>query len=98
MRKLSEIYGEEAIDVLTELIDPAFTIMNDTQLRTMLETGAEYKDITKYVVNTYRNDVMHILKVLSGEEDYNPSITGLIKDVYSLFEDEELMDFFDSQA
>lgn len=98
MRKLSEIYGDEAVDVLAELLDPAFVIMNDKEFRAIFENHEPVVNVARYIVKNYRNEAMHLLTVLSGEEEYNPSVIGLIKDVASLFEDEELIDFFDSQA
>lgn len=97
MRKLSEIHGEEAIDVLAELLDPVFTIMNDQDLRAIFENNEPMINVARYIVKNYRKEAMHVLTVLNGEE-YEPSVVGLIKDVYSLFDDEELVDFFDSQV
>lgn len=97
MRKLSEIHGEEAVDVLAELLDPAFAIMNDKDFRAIFENNEPMINVARYIVKNYRKEAMHILTVLNGEE-YNPSVIGLIKDVALLFEDEELVDFFDSQA
>lgn len=98
MRKLSEIYGDEAVDVLAELLDPAFVIMNDKEFRAIFENHEPVVNVARYIVKNYRSEAMHLLTVLSGEEEYKPSVIGLIKDVASLFEDEELIDFFDSQA
>ena len=98
MRKLSEIYGDEAVDVLAELLDPAFVIMSDEDFRAIFENNEPMINVARYIVKNYRKEAMHILKVLNGEEEYNPSVIGLIKDVASLFEDEELVDFFDMQA
>lgn len=97
MRKLSEIHGEEALDVLAELLDPVFVIMNDAELRAIFENGEPMVNVARYIVKKYRSEAMHILTVLNGEE-YQPSVIELVKDIVSLFDDEELVDFFDSQV
>lgn len=99
MRKLSEYVGEDALDLLAELIEPAIHIMQDEELQSRFgQENVVVADIASLVVKRYKKDILKILTLLSEEADYNPNIFVLLKDVIDLFNDEELIDFFNSQV
>lgn len=65
MRKLSEIKGEEAIDVLAELLVPITDIANDEEVRAGLE-----KNVAKCVsiaLKKYKSEVMEMLAIINGK-------------------------------
>ena len=39
MRKLSEVKGEEALDVLADILEPIVTIINDEEVKAGFECG-----------------------------------------------------------
>lgn len=99
MRKLSEFYGEDAIDVLGDLIDPVVNIMQDEHVQEVMNNDdAKIAQVASYIIKNYKHDIFSILRLLSDDEEYHPNFFEMLKDVISLFEDAELMDFFDLQA
>ena len=99
MRKLSEFHGEEAIDVLGDLIDPIVNIMQDEHVQEVMNNdGAKVSQVASYIIKNYKHDIFSVLRLLSDDDEYHPNFFEMLKDVISLFEDDELMDFFDLQV
>ena len=66
MRKLSEIKGEEALDVLAEILVPIVEIANDEEVREGME-----KNVAKCVsiaLKKHKAEVMDILRAIDGKE------------------------------
>ena len=67
MRKLSEIKGEEALDVIAEILVPITAIANDDEVKEGFE-----KNVAKCIsimLKKYKAEVMHILAVVDGKKD-----------------------------
>lgn len=65
MRKLSEIKGEEALDVLAEILEPIVTIANDDEVRAGFETN-----IAKCVavaLKKYKKEILQIFASVNGK-------------------------------
>lgn len=65
MRKLSEIKGEEALDVLAEILEPIVTIANDDEVRAGFETN-----IAKCVavaLKKYKKEILQIFACINGK-------------------------------
>lgn len=81
MRKLSEIKGEEALDVLAEIIVPITTIVNDEEVKNGFDTNLA--KCVSIAIKKHKAEVMEILTALEGgEPDVNvltlPVILGEI--------------------
>lgn len=66
MRKLTEIKGEEALDVLAEILVPIVEIANDEEVREGME-----KNVAKCVsiaLKKHKEEVMDILRAIDGKE------------------------------
>ena len=97
MRRLSEYKGEEAIDLLAELIDPAMEIMADTEVADMLQKrkiGAAVKPILK----KHKQAVITILAALNGKgaDEYAKEINvfTIPKLLLGVLNDPELINLF----
>ena len=98
MKRLSEYRGEEAIDLLAELIDPAMEIMGDEEIRDMLaqrKIGAAVKPILK----AHKNAVIAILAILNGQtaENYDRkqiNVFTIPKLLLEILNDPELISLF----
>ena len=98
MRKLSEINGEDAIDVIAQIIEPATEIMTDAEFRDI----ARKKNIPKaasIALKNHKRAVLQILAALDGEdpETYCPSLVSIPLKLIDLFNDPDLMSLFSSQ-
>lgn len=67
MRKLSEIKGEEALDVIAEILVPITAIANDEEVKEGFETNVA--KCISIMLKKYKAEVMHILAVVDGKKD-----------------------------
>lgn len=96
--RLSEIEGEQALDVLAEILEPVSVIAQDEKLRKEWEHGNKFKVIAKLLKN-YKNEVIHIMAALECKkvEDYKFNLLTLPKQLLDIVNDEEFQTFFGSQ-
>lgn len=100
--KLSEFKGDEALEVLADLVEPCVTLFSDKELVGLVrkaETRA--KGIAK-ALRDHKNEVFAILAVTEGVpvEEYKEkaNIMALPKKLLEIFNDKELMGFLYEQA
>lgn len=65
MRKLSEIKGEEAIDVLAELLVPITEISQDEEVKAGFETNVA--KCVSIALKKYKKEVMEMLAIINGK-------------------------------
>lgn len=102
--KLSQIKGERAYDVLTEIVDPITTIMFDEDSRKALSGMGDQKQvkdavkILPKVMKKHKNELMQILSILEGVSvaEYIKGLTlaKLTSDFADLLYDEESQKLF----
>lgn len=99
MKKLSEYRGEEALDVLADLIEPAAEIMQDKQLVAFFREKNMAK-AASFAIKNHKKAVLQIMARLEDEpvETYAPSIFALPMKLLEIFNDPELVDLFTSQG
>ena len=102
--RLSEVKGERALDVIAELVDPVANIAQDPDVTAMFTGEGEIADKARKAVPAllkgHRSDVVAILSTIAGvaPEEYvaEMSLESVIRDVYELITDEELLAFLSS--
>ena len=99
MKKLNEFRGEEALDLLADLIEPAAEIMTDKQLVALFRERNMAK-AASVAIKGHKRAVLQILALLNGEdpEAYAPSVFALPKMLLEVLNDPELVDLFSSQG
>lgn len=97
--KLSDYRGEDALDILAELIEPATEIISDVEIKKI----AEEKDRPKLIKHIIKNHKSSLIEVLSILERKNPSeyakeinVLTLPTKLLELLNDKELMELFSS--
>ena len=65
MRKLSEIKGEEAIDVLAEILLPITEIINDKEVRAGFETNVA--KCVSIAMKKYKKEIIEIFAIINGK-------------------------------
>lgn len=97
MRKLSEIKGEDAMDVLADLIEPLSEFATDKTFIAMVRANKRMPAI-QYALKTHKKALIRALAIIEGEnpDDYNPSILKLPAMLVELFNDPELIALFPS--
>lgn len=100
--KLSDFKGEEALDVLAELIEPAATIMADPEVSNLYKSGKPKILLAKHIIKNHKKEVITILAVLDEEDPnkYGEKITlvSLPLKVIELLSDEDLLQLFQFQG
>lgn len=98
MRKLSEIKGEEALDVLAEIIEPAAEIFTDEAVKKALTEGKNKLEAVKVVLKNHKKAVIAVLAAIDGKtvEQMSEEITpaSLPKMLMEQINDPELQKLF----
>lgn len=94
MRKLSEIKGEEALDVIAEILVPITAIANDDKVKEGFETNVA--KCISIMLKKYKAEVMHILAVVDGKkvEDLDFDILELTGSLVELLNEPAVQSLF----
>lgn len=96
--RLSEIKGEDALDVLAELLEPAAEIMGDKAVQAAYNDGNVVKAV-KVAIKGHKKAVMHVLAVTEGAdpETYSPNVFSLPAKLLEILNDPEILGLFSWQ-
>ena len=98
MRKLSEIKGEDALDVLADVLEPIAEISSDAEFVKICRSGNKMQAI-KHLLKEHKHEVLEVMAILDGEDadTYDPSLIKLPVMLLELFNDPELVSLFQFQ-
>lgn len=99
--KLSEWHGEEAIDLIADLLEPLSAIFADEEWNKMRhKEGVTRVELVKFALKSHKKEVITILALLNKEDPntYEPSLVELPIMIMDALNDEELMGLFQSQS
>lgn len=100
--KLMDFRGEDAIDVLAEIIEPVTEIFSDKAIADAYRNHAKIATLAKLALKNHKHAVVEILAVCEGKtyDEYVDTITVLTLPLKALelFNDKELVDFFQQQS
>lgn len=98
MRKLSEIRGEEAIEVLSEVVEPLVAIISDADVQEVVREKKPFVLAVKPALKSHKKEVLHILAAIEGipDEEYAPSIIELPAMLIGLLNDPEIQTIVNS--
>lgn len=98
--RLSDYRGEDAIDLLADIIDPATEILGDTEFRDAVRAKMPRMTLVKMVLKKHKKEILEIMAIIDGEdpETYKPSALTLPVKLMDMLNDEELMQLFQSQG
>lgn len=97
MKKLSEFKGDKALDVIADLIEPCADIFGDEEVQEAYNNKENRIKLARLVLKKHRKETIQILSLLSDkptDEFENVSIIDILKMVVTVFNDNELLDFF----
>lgn len=100
MRKLSQVKGEDALDLIADIIVPLSEIFSDPVLEKMRDDGTTVGRLARAMIKGHKDAVMEILATLEGKkvEEYNPTLPEIIKGIISLISDPLFRPLFQSQG
>lgn len=95
MRSLTEIKGDDALDLIADLLEPATEIMGDKNVKTAYYTK-NMASAVKVAIKGHKDAVKLILAVLEEQDPktYEPSVTDIIQGAMQIFNDKALQDLF----
>ena len=100
--KLSDFKGEEALDVLADIIEPLAVILSDKEIR---ELGKQKSAPIKYIkpaIKNHKKELIQVLARLENEtvEEYEDhlNLITLPAQLLDLFNDPEVQSLFHSQG
>ncbi len=95
MRKLSEIRGEDALDVLAELLEPASEIFTDDDFVTNIRNGNKLQAAV-VVLHAHKKAVLRVLATLEGVpiEEYKPTVVEIPKLILEVLNDPDIVSVF----
>jgi hypothetical protein len=99
--RLSEIKGEQALDVLADLLEPIQTIMADDKAKQLFKGGSEGMiKASRYLLKTHKKEVIEIMAIteLKTVEEYTEqmSVISLPVKLLEILNDPELQSLFTS--
>lgn len=96
MRKLSEIKGEEALDVLAEIIEPAAEIFSDENVKNAVKAEKNKAKAVKIILKDHKKAILALMAVLEGTpvEEYKPTLLALPALIIGVLNDPELNSLF----
>lgn len=95
MRSLAEIKGDDAFDLVADMLEPAAEIMSDKKVKTAYYTKNTASAV-KVAIKGHKDAVRLILALLNEEDTktYDPSVADIIKGAIEIFNDKALQDLF----
>ena len=98
MRQLSEIRGEDALDILADLIEPVAEFSEDKIFVSYVRAGKNIKAV-RHALKDHKKAVLTIMAILEGEDPkaYNPPLVALPVMLLQLLNDPELIALFQSE-
>ena len=96
--KLSEYHGEEALDLLADLIEPAGEIMSDKEIGEVFKKN-RFKAIGMAIKN-HKKAVMQIMAAMDGVpvDEYKFNVFTLPLKILEILNDPDLIQFFTYQG
>lgn len=97
MRKLSEIRGEDALDILADLIEPFTAISQDKMFVSYIRARQTTK-AAKLAIKNHKKEILLIMAILEGEDPstYKPPLLRLPSMLLDILNDPELASLFQS--
>lgn len=100
--KLSEYKGEQALDMLADLMEPAAVIMADKDISRLAKADVPKIKIVKAVIKNHKREVIEIMAILDGEDpkEYAEKVNlfTLPAKLLEIFNDPDLMSLFTLQG
>lgn len=97
--RLTDFKGEEAIDVLAEIMLPFSVIINDEEFQKRFKAkGVSRMETASYVLKEHKKEILDIYEPLTREKREEATPTKLIQLILDIINDPELRSLFISQG
>ena len=98
--RLSDYQGEDALDLLADIMEPAIEIMADPEVKEAYKSGTTRIGFIKVIIKGHKKSIIEIMAAIDGVpvEEYKVNFFTLPKKLMELLEEPEIMSFFASQS
>ena len=99
--RLSDIRGEDALDVLADIMDPVMEILTDPEVKKVYEDkNNKVADVVRTAIKRHKKAILHVLAVVDGENPatYAPTALEIPVKLMVLFNDPAFRMFFPQQG
>lgn len=92
--KISEIKGEQALEVLEQIIDPVTAILADDEVKQASQVNK--MQAIRVALRKYKPEIIIILALLEGEDPktYEPPLLSIPKKLIEITDDEDVQALF----
>ncbi len=107
MRNLSSFKGEEAVEVIANLVEPSAVIIGDSKVRELVAQEDGRVKAVKHALKHHKKEVLQIMAILEGvdvdnETDFRRYVESvnfftLPKNLLAIFNDPDVQELFLSQ-
>lgn len=97
--KLTDYYGEDAIDLLADMLEPITEILTDQRIADAVNVGEGRLTIVRKLMKWHKKEILHIMALSEGKdaETYSPNFFALPVKLIELFSQPEMQMLFSSQ-
>lgn len=97
--KLSDYKGEEALDIIVDLLEPLTKIMSDKEIANAYQKVSKLEAI-KIAIKNHKKEVIEILAILDGANpaEYEVNVFTLPVKLLEILNDPEFIKLFGSQG
>ena len=93
--KLSDFKGDEALDVMADIIEPATNIINDKKTK---ELRSDRSKLIQHILKKHKKDVLRVYEILYQDKGANATPISLVNMLLDILSDKELMSLFTMQG
>lgn len=99
MRSLTEIKGDDALDLFVDLLDPVTEIFSDKEVANIYNEKGTLEAI-KVAIKNHKKAVKTIVALVNEEDPatYEPSVAVIPATLYQIVTDADLLSLFTSQG
>ena len=94
--KLSDFKGEEALDLMADLLEPATEILNDEKTKAL--RGLPYVKVAQHILKHHKKNTLKIYELLYKEDGKEATPIKLLTMLVDVLSDEDLQSLFTSQG
>ncbi len=101
MKKLSDYKGEDALEIIADILEPSVEIMTDKEMFDLFKSKDTKKiTLVKTMLKRHKRAVLDIFAAIEREdpETYGPNIMEIYSALLNILNDPELTKLFWSQA
>ncbi len=96
--RLTDFKGEEAIDVLAEIMLPFSVIINDEEFQKRFKANIPRLEMASFVLKEHKKEILDMYEPLTKESRNEATPTKLIQLILDIVNDPELRSLFTSQG